>query len=97
MAGVRFVRQDKEQVKKVLEEAAEVYGAWQLCPVVALDAGTVDSCNGAPDARRKLLGECADVCQAVANLLASMGVTKQEWAEAVDACYSRNELRGRFS
>lgn len=53
------VKPDKAQALKVLEEAAEVFGAWQL---------------GDEDAGH-LLYECADVIQATCNLLAAYGVT----------------------
>lgn len=52
------VKPDKAQALKVLEEAAEVFGAWQLGDE---DAGY-------------LLDECADVIQATCNLLAACGV-----------------------
>lgn len=52
------VKPDKAQALKVLEEAAEVFGAWQLGDE---DAGI-------------LLDECADVIQATCNMIAAYGV-----------------------
>lgn len=78
------VKADKAQVLKVLEEAAEVFGAWQ-----ALDTGECSSRK-----RIAVLDECADVIQAVANLIDAMG--ERDFAPYMDACRERNEERGRF-
>ena len=75
---------DKAQVLKVLEEAAEVFGAWQEA-----DASTYKSIPNL-----NLLNECADLIQATCNLLAPMGVT--DFAPYMGACRIRNEERGRF-
>lgn len=75
---------DKDQALKVLEEAAEVFGAWQ-----ALDAGECSSSK-----RVDVLNECADVIQAVANLIYAMG--ERDFAPYMNACRERNEKRGRF-
>lgn len=78
------VKADKAQALKVLEEAAEVFGAWQ-----ALDTGECSSCK-----RVDVLNECADVIQAVANLIYAMG--ERDFAPYMNACRERNEKRGRF-
>ena len=75
---------DKAQAMKVVEEAAEVFGAWQTW----VDGGW---CAGD---RRALIGECADVIQATCNLLDALGVA--DFAPYVDMCRARNEERGRF-
>lgn len=75
---------DKAQALKVLEEAAEVFGAWQ-----EFDDGEKPALS-----RWRVLAECADVIQATCNLLAGMGVT--DFAPYVDMCRIRNEERGRF-
>ena len=77
-------RADKDQALKVLEEAAEVFGAWQV-----LDASTYKSIPNL-----NLLNECADLIQATCNLLATMGV--MDFAPYMGACRIRNEERGRF-
>lgn len=101
----REVAVDKAQALKPLEEAAEVFGAWQL-----LDAVDTTQREDPLDSREhsemldemlkytrtKLLDECADVCQAVANLLAALGVDGDEWASAVGRCEKRNRDRGRY-
>jgi hypothetical protein len=78
------VRADKPQALKVLEEAAEVFGAWQV-----LDT---DECSSRK--RVDVLNECADVIQSVANLIYAMG--ERDFAPYMDDCRERNEKRGRF-
>lgn len=77
-------RADKEQAVKVLEEAAEVLGAWQ-----SYDRTRSDTSRGL------LLDECADVVQAVANLVGALGVGDFSWYML--ACERRNRERGRIS
>lgn len=80
-------RADKEQALKVLEEAAEAFAAWQ----------EYDRCR--PDrftGRVMLLMECADVVQAVANLVAAVGGAEL-FRQHMDACELRNRRRGRIT
>ena len=81
------VKPDKEQAKKVLEEAAEVFGAWQAYD----DRGNPFS--GSAE-ERNLLAEIADVIQASLNLAASLGCTSL--AAQMLACEKRNRERGRY-
>lgn len=74
----------KEQALKVLEEAAEVFGAWQ--------AFNADQ-DGNTSAIFLLLDECADVIQAVSNLIAALNVV--DFAPYMEDCRERNEKRGR--
>lgn len=74
---------DKARALKPLEEAAEVFGAWQTL----VDGGW---CAGD---RRALIGECADVIQATCNLLDALGVADME--QHMEECRARNEARGR--
>ena len=77
------VAPDKAQALKPLEEAAEVFGAWQRfygCPTKTNEELLVD--------------ECADVIQATCNLLAALGVT--DMTGAMRRCERRNEERGRY-
>lgn len=82
------VRPDKAKALKVLEEAAEVFGAWQLWD--GLD----------PDEKRDgfnvtcLMNECADAIQATCNLIAAYGVTN--FTAFMEACRRRNVERGRY-
>ena len=72
----------REQAVKVLEEAAEVYGAWQAWNDHPSDA-----------ARLRVIDEVCDMFQAGANLLSAMGVESIE-ADMV-RMRKRNEERGR--
>ena len=78
------VKADKAQALKVLEEAAEVFGAWQQ-----FDDGESPALS-----RWLVLAECADVIQATCNLIAGMGVA--DFIPYVAMCRTRNEERGRF-
>lgn len=82
------VRPDKAQALKVLEEASEVYNAWQAW-------------NEYPDAEAKgecaqaVMEECADVIQATANLAKAMGCDDMR-LDMMD-CEDRNRRRGRIT
>lgn len=82
------VMPDKSQALKVLEEAAEVFGAWQLWDDLDPDE-KFDVFNFAC-----LMSECADVIQATCNLLAAYGVT--DFTVCMETCRRRNEERGRM-
>ena len=78
------VTPDKVQALKPLEEAAEVFGAWQRlyeCPIRANE--------------ELLLAECADVIQATLNLVAAYGV--EDFRPYMKACERRNRERGRIT
>ena len=77
------VEAGKEQALKPLEEAAEVYSAWQRyreCPT-----GT----NW-----ELLVDECADVVQSVVNLAAALGV--DDLGPYMERCEERNRKSGRL-
>lgn len=82
------VRPDKAQALKVLEEASEVYSAWQAW-------------NEYPGAEVKgecaqaVMEECADVIQATANLAKAMGCDDMR-LDMMD-CEDRNRRRGRIT
>lgn len=82
------VRPDKAQALKVLEEAAEVFGAWQLWD----DLESGEKCDGFNVVC--LMNECADVMQATCNLVAAYGVT--DFTTFMGACRRRNVERGRM-
>ena len=78
------VEPSKAQALKPLEEAAEVFWAWQRfygCPTKTNE--------------ELLVGECCDVIQSVCNLLAAHGVT--DLTEPMRRCRERNALRGRIT
>ena len=77
------VRLDKAQALKVLEEAAEVFGAWQLWDDLDPDEKRDGFSAGC------LMGECADVIQATCNLVAAFGVT--DFTTFMKTCRRRNE------
>ena len=85
VATFEGVKPDKAQAMKVLEEAAEVFGAWQVW-----DRGT----DYRPVSRIIVLDEIADVVQAACNLAAAFGVT--DFAPYMQDCRIRNEERGRY-
>ena len=77
------VEADKAQVMKVAEESLEVFSAWE------------NFRDDASDVKRSaVVDECADVIQAVCNLLSALGV--DDMTEAMAACERRNEERGRY-
>ncbi len=76
---------DKEQALKILEEAAEVFGAWQAW----------ESSNFVDDYFYPIIDECCDVIQAVSNLCNSLGYS--DMTTFMDDCKQRNIDRGRIS
>lgn len=82
------VKPDKAQALKVLEEAAEVFGAWQLWE------DEEDSIDGDSFEIAGLMAECADVIQATCNLLAAFGV--RDFTAYMEVCRKRNVKRGRM-
>ena len=83
------VEADKAQALKVLEEAAEVFGAWQIWDGIRELSSTVGDWE-----RGYMLNECADVIQATLNLVAALGV--EDFRPWMDECERRNEERGRY-
>lgn len=71
---------DKAQALKPLEEAAEVFGAWQR--------------YGADDWKDVLVDEIADTIQACCNLASALGV--DDLAPYLARCEERNRERGRY-
>lgn len=83
------VGDSKAQALKPLEEAAEVFGAWQ----------GFDSMRDMParrDMRDDLIDECMDTVRAVADLLAAVGATQGEADAAIKRMDERNGNRGRL-
>ena len=80
------VEASKAQALKPLEEAAEVFAAWQrwdLWTGVDLRESMM---------RAAIVDECCDTIMATCNLLAALGVT--DLTEAMAACERRNRERG---
>ena len=88
---------DKAQALKPLEEAAEVFGAWQ-------EAEMSKTAYAEPEEREVngyafgygevLLDEIADTIQACCNLAAALGVT--DLTPHLAACEEKNRRRGRY-
>ena len=96
------VEADKAQALKPLEEAAEVFGAWQIYDSysdaeAAREVGLTESERLAIVrlARERVLAECADVVQATLNLVAALGV--EDFRPYMKACERRNRERGRIT
>ena len=100
LGGVRAfpgVQPTKQQALKVLEEAAEVFGAWQ-------EAEMSKTAYAEPEERQVngyafgygevLLNEIADTIQASCNLASALGVT--DLTPYLAACEERNRERGRY-
>ena len=85
------VSDGRAQALKPLEEAAEVFGAWQA------RHGMRPAPRGAQGAfRDDLIDGCMDTVQAVANLLAAVGVTQGEADAAIKRMDERNGDRCRL-
>lgn len=84
------VAPDKAHALKPLEEAAEVFGAWQ----VLWDAVEGTSEKRVHAARESLFDEIADTIQACCNLAASLGV--DDLTPHLARCEERNRKRGRY-
>ena len=79
---------DKAQALKVIEEAVEVFGAWQLM------RDTTDAGLNPKYEMADLMDEIADTIQACCNLAASLGVT--DLTPYLARCEERNRKRGRY-
>lgn len=83
---------DKPDAPKALEEAAEVFGAWQDCDDMRLSP----IMTARREYRQSLIDECMDVVQAVVNLLDAEGFTQEDVDAAIGRCNARNWERGRL-
>ena len=84
------VTPDKAQALKPLEEAAEIFGAWQIWDGLRELSSLVGEWE-----RDYMLNECADVIQAALNLVAALGV--DDFRPYMKACERRNRERGRIT
>lgn len=87
----RKVEDSKGQALKPLEEAAEVFGAWQARYNMRFASRDAQGAF-----RDDLIDECTDTVQAIANLLAAIGATQGEVDDAVKRMDERNEYRCRL-
>ena len=79
----------KAQALKPLEEAAEVFGAWQASGID--DAGSIT-----PEMREDIVYECLDTIQACVTLMESIGTTDAELRDSIRKVYANNVERGRY-
>lgn len=89
----RDVRPNKEQALKVVEEAAEVFSAWERQSREVQRALTTGA-DIDPTTKAEVLDECADVIQATCNLIAAFSV--EDFTGAMRECTERNRRRGRM-
>lgn len=87
----RKVEDCKGQALKPLEEAAEVFGAWQARYNMRFASRDAQGAF-----RDDLIDECMDTVQAIANLLAAIGATQGEVDAAIKRLDERNGNRGRL-
>lgn len=79
----------KAQALKPLEEAAEVFGAWQ-------SSGIDGSGSITPEMREDIVYECFDTIQSCVNLMESLGTTDSELCDAARKVKQCNVERGRY-
>ena len=84
----------REQALKPLEEAAEVFSAWQDYDRTSDWGSDWDEFTAHNEALLSIVEECCDVVQATCNLLALLGVDdiRPHMAE----CLERQRERGRL-
>ena len=80
---VQGAKADKAQALKILEEAAEVFSAWECCEH---DSSSLIRAACLRD-------ELADLITAACGMLAAMGFDDAE--RVFEFCKVRNEMRGR--
>ena len=88
------VETSKAQALKPLEEAAEVFGAWQGYDRTKSWGYDWDEYLANNDYLISLVEECCDVIVATCNLLAALGIT--DLTEAMAECERKNDDRGRY-
>lgn len=86
---------EKEAAVKILEEASEVFAAWQNVDV----CGSPEQCNNCSERDEcedpiNLADELADCVQACVNLAYRYDI---DLAGAVETCEERNRIRGRYT
>lgn len=95
----------KEQAVKVVEEAAEVFGAFQQLARVSVainnegidisDEANVEYLNTINENTADLLDECCDLIQAASNLIHTINPDITDMRACIKDCANRNINRGR--
>lgn len=96
-----FYGDSKQAVGKVLEEAAEVFGAWQGCKhgmgtEPELGCMYCDRCVAACPHRLNMVYEMADLITAICNLAYRNGIGGAELQDAIFAVELSNKSKGRY-
>lgn len=91
VAVIRNGGSEKERARKLVEEAAEAFSAWERYE----RAEAQDDAIGEGAARREIVQECADVITAACGLVWSIYGGSLDIAPDMDDCKRRNEKRGR--
>lgn len=81
----------KERARKLVEEAAEAFSAWERFD----RADAVDDLAAIDAAEREIMEECADVITAACGLVWEIFGVEVGLERALDECKRRNEERGR--
>ena len=82
----------KERARKLVEEAAEAFSAWER-----LDrANKADDLAAIDAAEREIMQECADVITAACGLLWSIYGGDADITFDLEQCKRKNEERGRM-
>lgn len=82
----------KERARKLVEEAAEAFSAWER-----LDrANTADDLAAVDAAEREIVEECADVITAACGIMWEIFSDEVSLERALYECKRRNEERGRM-
>ena len=79
----------KERARKLVEEAAEAFSAWERFDRAEDDLAAID------EAERDILDECCDVITAACGLIWSIYGGDPDITVDIDACWNRNQKRGR--
>ena len=79
----------KERARKLVEEAAEAFSAWERFDRAEDDLAAID------EAERDILDECCDVITAACGLIWSIYGGDTDITFDIEKCKLRNEVRGR--
>lgn len=79
----------KERARKLVEEAAEAFSAWERFDRAEYDLAAIDA------AEREILEECADVITAACGLIWSIYGVDTSIVLEIEKCKRRNQERGR--
>ena len=79
----------KERARKLVEEAAEAFSAWERFDRAEYDLAAIDA------AEREIMEECADVITAACGLVWSIYGGDTGLVMEMEKCKRRNEERGR--